>query len=446
MGGVEPTVFKKKLEPSSERAWWLLLAFCLAAAHLLIIIPLFLQEGRPPMRADSAIFQYSGWYMAEGAALYTEIWDVKPPLPHLITGGLAILTGGDPLLHHIANVLLTLLVSVGTGLLVYRLVDDEVEDRFSAFLAGLSILLLPGFYYLPAFGFKAKFYVIFFGLLSIWLSKRDRHVLAGFSAAASVATYQAALIFPVIAAVFGYRMQGARGVARAGAGGTLLAILTVLPIAFQGGLEAMFSEAVLIPMILTDPGRPILARITSSAQFFGPSAPAVLLGGAGLLLGVRQRGLDQLWWVLMGSIWFGLVTLFVDFDSYPDLIPGMAFVAIGVGLLAASNLDGRFKRVTVGLVLFGVLLNLVAILAFGGLISEYPISSAEPPSDLENYEHEYRGYSVERPHVKYQYWNEVQSGTCHIRFSTTEMDWLRMTGKPVIDENCGRVDMYLEYL
>lgn len=419
--------------------------------HLVIFVMVVLQPGRLPVRPDSGIFQYAGWYMAQGGTLYTEIWEVKLPLAYEIPALLALLSGGNILVHHLLNVMITIIAAVGSGLLVSLLVHDLTNDRGAALISGVSVLLLPGFFYLPAYGFKAKFFVTITALLSIYSARTERPMLSGGAAAACVGFYQAAAIVPILAVVLSYQHDKVRGAARAVAGGVVLTAIMVAPIVLSGATSAMITEAILTLFIIDTGHVSLIDALVSGGRYFGVAAPAVLLGGIGILFSISDYNWRDTWWITVAAVWFGFIVFFVDYDSYPDLIPGLVIVAIGVGIIYDKFSWKHGRAVIAGVVSICIVVNLILVLS-GGVIAGIPsIKSPQPLDDLQQRTYQKFGEDgekaqIQRPTVQYLYWNQIESNTCHIRLSGTEIRWLHMTNKPWIDKNCGDLQTATEHI
>ncbi|MFB6361253.1 MAG: DolP-mannose mannosyltransferase, partial [Halobacteriales archaeon] len=152
---------------------------------------------RPPTR-DSIIFEYIGWYLTRGGRLYVDIWEIKPPLPYEITGLVAWLAGGQPLVTHGLNVFLTAGAAIGVALAAGLLVDDVTGAPAAAFAAGMVLYVVPAFHWRAAFGFKVKYFVALCALLAIYLARRDRPGLAGVLAGAAVGFWQLAIVVPAL--------------------------------------------------------------------------------------------------------------------------------------------------------------------------------------------------------------------------------------------------------
>ncbi|MEF8854680.1 MAG: DolP-mannose mannosyltransferase [Haloarculaceae archaeon] len=424
--------------------WRWTLALCLLVAHLSVIARVLLLPGRPPLREDSAIFEYAGWFIAGGGSMYTGLWEAKLPLPYQTTAVTALLSGGNAMVHHLVNVLITVAASVLSGVLVADLASDLTERRSSAFLGGLSMLILPGYFYLPAFGFKSKFFVVFTGLLAIWLTRRRFYALGGAAAAASVGYYQLAAIYPVIVLALAYQRGNFRGATRTALGGLALALVMVLPILFVGAFEAMITETLVIHLVVTESAKGIPYRVLLGGYHFGIAFPLVIGGGYGLWLVVDEYDYRDTWWVLVGAAWFAFVVFFLDYDNFPDLIPGLVFVAIGLAVLA-DGLRGERRRWVTAAIAVVVIVNVVAVTGFG-FFGIYPITPAEPLEELESQTYRIQGEEMERPNVRYLYWTQTETDTCHVRLSATELGWLALTDKPFFDTDCGNLRLALGLL
>lgn len=101
---------------------------------------------------DSALFQHADWYIAQGATPYIDFWDLKLPLIYAVTTSLALLTGGDMFLLHLASVLVSMAtIAAGVALvslLAYRVTGDEL----ASFAAGLTPPLFLETVLAPVYG------------------------------------------------------------------------------------------------------------------------------------------------------------------------------------------------------------------------------------------------------------------------------------------------------
>jgi hypothetical protein len=84
-----------------ETCWYPLLVGTATALLTLATIGRFLLEAFY-ITDDSALFQHAGWYITHGATPYVDFWDLKPPLVYVGTTTLAVLTGVNMVLLHLA--------------------------------------------------------------------------------------------------------------------------------------------------------------------------------------------------------------------------------------------------------------------------------------------------------------------------------------------------------
>lgn len=407
----------------------------LGATAFLVEMTAFLRtvigHDRPPMTPDAGIFQHAGWYMTRGGALYLDVWEPKPPLSYETTALLALVSGGDMTLYHLLNVGLMLGLAAGIVVLVGLLAHRLTADPLASTVAGLSMFLLPGFALRPALGYKAKYALLFAGLLAIYLALEDRPFAAGVAGAAAVGYWQISVIFPLVALGVVWGDRGA--VARLIAGGAALSALMLAPVVATGGLTAMLVQAVVVPLTLSE-STPLVVRIYAGAVHFRWAAPLVLVGGGGLLW--LARDWRETWWALVPAAWFALIVLFVDFEvgGYTDLIPGLAFVALGVGAAVArlDEREPRARRLLVGAVGVVVVFNVVALGGLGVLFDPVDAPDPTPMSELADNGDESVAASpyasAEAPDIRYVYWNAIQPENCHYRYSMMELDWLAHTG------------------
>jgi len=435
IGGWRGAVPVGELQTLFARRWLSALGALAAATQVRWLLSVTLAHERPPIIADAAVFEHMGWYLANGGRLYAEMWEPKPPLSYETTALVALVFGGDPYRYHVATVLLTMAVAVAVVVLVGKLAYELTGEETASFLAGLAVLALPGYHLLAATGFKTKYYLLLAGLLGIYLALERRYFWSGFAAAASVGYWQASLVFPAV--VVGLLFQrGEREKLRPLAGGAaLLSALLLLPVVVQGVVGPMISEAVFAPLVTTE-SKTLVERLEQLWQDdLGYGLVVVLLGVAGLAVSARRR-LRTNWWAVAGIVWFALVVLALDYDSYPDLIPGMAFVGIGVALLYAEARRPAARRVVGVLVVAAAVVSVVALGGVGGHSLGYQPPTPTPDDELySSWQAEQLGVDI--PSVKYVFWNQVEPDTCHYRLSGTERRWVRLTGGEWIDRDCG---------
>jgi hypothetical protein len=330
------------------------------------------------------------------------------------------------------NIALICLAVVGCTLLVGLLTVRVTGNQYASLVAGFSLFLLPGFAIRPAYGFKAKYLLLFFGLLSIYLVLTDRPLASGAAAAASVSFYQLGIIFPVVVFALALERSGRTDAVRVAAGGVALTVVSLAPVVllWDAGSQ-MVAQAFVIPLIVGGEAS-VLTKVLAAGAHFKWAAPLVVVGAVGFLRHLRSELTGSHWWITACTLWFAFALLFIDFDTggYTDLIPGLAFLAIAIGLFADS-LSTPDHRVALSVALAAVLVvNVVALGSFGLVFS--PADTVEPQSmaDLRTNERAAGLATVPdgTPDVRYLYWNKKTAATCHYRLSLAEVHWLERVG------------------
>lgn len=115
----------------------------------------------PTIETDPAFFQHTGWYVLEGAVPYVDVWDVNPPVPFGITAALTLLSGGNMLVLHALSTTLAVLVAAASVLLVGWIAHLVTGNDAAAVIAGLTMLVVPGLFFLSPEGVRAQFYALF---------------------------------------------------------------------------------------------------------------------------------------------------------------------------------------------------------------------------------------------------------------------------------------------
>jgi hypothetical protein len=387
---------------------------------------------RPPMAPDAGVFQHIGWHLTNGGRLYVDVWEPKLPLPFETTAILSLIAGDDMYLYQYLNVGLMVLAVIGIVLLVGTLTHQLTDDPFASTVAGFSMLLLPGFAIRPAYGFKAKYLLLFTGLLAIYLLLNDYPFASGVAAAASVGYWQLGAIFPLLVVGLALHRSDWRTVVAVVLGGGVFTVVMLAPtVVLWQSTSEMVAQVVLIPMLADDSAR-FFERLVAGVVHFKWASPFVLLGVYGLLRGVRDQLSREDWWLLVGAGWFGFVILFVDFDvgGYTDLIPGLAFVAIGIGLLSTKLTTERLRYALTAALVSVVVLNVVA---FGSVGLVFPATDTPAPVAMDDLRTNERALELsavpdDTHDVRYYYWNREVPETCHYRLSLMEVHWLQSVG------------------
>jgi hypothetical protein len=417
--------------------WLLLPVFTAVFAELLFFFRITVAEGRPPMTADSGIFQQVGWAFMDGTRLYVDAWAPNPPLSFETTWLLAVISGGSVHVHHVLNVLLMMGSACGIVALVTLLTRNLTGDRYAGAVAGFSTLLLPGFLVRPMYGFTAKYMALLIGLLSIYFAQQNKPTASGVAAGASVGYWQGAILFPVVTLGMMVHRRDWYAFSSVYAGSILAIVCLLAPVALLwDSMPEMLTQTVLVPFVLRGQST-VVSHFIGGVFHFKWASPLVLVGAYGILriteaifVAEKTRYSLENVWVVLGVGWFGFMAPFVDFEvgGYTDYIPVLAFLAVGIGI-AVSRLSATLPRRLVSLAIAVVVVVNVVSLGSLGLV----FTPVETPENVSMAELELNDRAFESPHVqpipdaRYIYWNEAEPTRCHYRLSDVELRWFDRT-------------------
>lgn len=430
------TAFKHARDSGGERFLALLVSLTvLAQAYVAWVV--MAGHSRPPMTRDAALFQHAGWYIANGAAPYRDVFDPKPPVTFELPAVLALVTE-DMYLLHLLNVLLIAAAAIGAVVLAGLLTRHLTGDPIAGLVGGLSMLILPGYLLRPTLGYKPKYLVIGFGLAALFLAVRGNYFLSGIAAGASTGVWQIAIIYPLVVTGFAAHRGERRDVAAVVGGIGVAVVAMLVPVVLWGVVEPMLVQAVLIPFL--DPEDFSLPlRLYWGVRHFRYGSILVLAGMYGVFRFVRDETetVRREWWFLALAGWFGFIALFVDFDiwGYTDLVPGLPFVAIGIGLLYTTLEEPRPRQLLVGVLAAVIVLNVFFQGGFGVVF--HPVEIPAPGSELSATMDKSAGYPPAPetvPETRHLYWNKIVPENCHTRYSLHELNWITKTGRY---PNCG---------
>lgn len=427
------------------------LAVVSTIVHLSSLTRHFTTTGGIRAGPDALFLEHAGWYVTQGGVPYVNMWDVKPPLSVETTAVISLLTGGNMLALHIVSTLLTVALGVGITLVVFRLVGDATDDEMAGLVAGLFVLAYPGFHYFAGRGFSAKFFALFFGLLAIYFAQRDRFVVAAALATLSPAYWQFGLVFPAVVLGYATLSRSVRTIGRSVATMAVVTVIVLGPIVLWDAFIPMIGQVVFTG-IITPESDSVFKRLARGFLFFGYLPPFVLLGTYGLAR-VGVDDLESSWWALVGMGWFAVQALFLDFDSYPDLIGTVVFVAVGVGFLYArlreTNRRALFASIAVLVVVSAVFLGSFGVLTRP--LGQEQNDDAFFRQTLITVGEKLTGESVTTPPAQGSttreelglptmeeiFWQKLKPKTCHYRLSNTEKLWIEMTETSYTSERCG---------
>lgn len=382
-------------------------------------------EALPLVNIDAATYQHAGWLITQGAIPYIDIWEIKPPLAWYTPALLALFSGSDMLLLHLLSVVVTCAAMLGVVYLVGVLAFDMTGAPPAGLAAGLVMLALPGFPYLATLGFRPKYFMLLFGLISILLQRKGHPFWSGVSAAAATGYVLQGAVFPGLLLVVALQDRRPGPALKSLAGMALLTIAALVPILVWGAALPMLIEAVIAPLMSTEP-QSLTARLAKFVEHTKYALPLTAFGLYGLLrFGLRRRG-DRLWVVVGGLAYAGQV-IFLDFDSFPDLFGLHCFVSLGAGLLVAGG--GVFaRRLLLAIVVPILITSTIWLGGFGILFEEASPPAQEPTESVE--------VRMGLPNMAYIYWNKMLPESCHFRLGTIEKQWLQTTGQPLAERRC----------
>jgi hypothetical protein len=353
-----------------------------ALVSLALGVTLFARWGiHGDLSRDEAIYSYGGQQLAHGVPPYTSIFDPKGPLAMLLAGVAAsiarVLGSNDIYSIRIAYFICSCLCVVAIYLLALRL----FRSPLAGVVAAVVFASFTGFAEDALSGPDAKTPGVLAAILAMWLMARRQWFWAAFAASIAVLDWQPLVIYPVMTFALalllsptGRRMRSFG----AAVGGFVIPIAVVTGyFAITGGLKNFYESALAFPA--TGVARPPetlghrLHRIATVVRIF--------YGFSGVLFWV---GLVVLVALVVGHLVHGradlgkavreplvlvvLVTLLAeagyamyDFQGYPDILPLLAYPALG--LAGASAVILQLLRSSQRRYAAGAVLAAAAVLA-----------------------------------------------------------------------------------
>lgn len=427
-------VTPERLDDCWRRYYWVLSGVLAAAGILAMGRPFVARHGldAPLPHSDTIILEYVGWFVARGNTLYVDIWEIKPPLAFLPPYLLARATGLDRYAIHVGGMVLTGVAIAVTVAVAARVVGRATGTPTAGFATGLALFAVPGFFYAPWLGYKAKALAFALGVVGLDRTFEGRSLTGGLSAGLAVGVWQLAAVFPLLTTAYAW-LAGSRDDLRrhvAGGGGAVLIILVVL--LWIGDVEGFVAEVVLAPVVLQ-----------SDRPGFDPRAPfgfvpgwngvfLALAASAGFALALVDPTDRRSRLLAAGVVPLGGVLL-VDFDGFWDVLYPLLFVALGVGLLV-----GRLPRRR----------RLLALLLLVGLLGPAfaPSESVRhDPMETEPSDGLPPSLDPEREHV---YWTGQPIRSCRFFGARTQRSILvhDPDADTLVESPCGDLDPYLRAL
>nr|WP_264474973.1 DolP-mannose mannosyltransferase [Salinirubrum litoreum] len=393
--------------------------------------------------------EYVGWFVADGNTLYTDIWEIKPPLAFLPTYLFAQVTGTNMYAHHLLGIATTATGLVLTVALTARIVGTLTESPVAGLAAGVTFLVLPDLFYLPWLGYKAKMMVYVFGLAALDRAVHDRHFTSGLLAGLAVGFWQLSVVFPLLTTIYTLRNRSFTDLKRHVAGGAAAVGVIGTSLLLYADVGGFLAEVVLGPLVLQSETGAFDLR--TYFLFFNNDLGrwVTLVGAGGLGLALLEAGkmgltaLDvdglgltvfdtdrhQTWPLAVGGLLVTLIVVFIDFDGLWDMVYPLVFTALGVGILV-SYLPRR-----VGIALL-VVFALLLVPTFGP--SEFV---RQDPVEMESSDGLPPALDSEREHV---YWTAQSVRSCRFFGGGTQQSILQYypEADSLAEAPCGDVGLY----
>ena len=332
---------------------------------------------------DEAIYTYSGQQLAHGVPPYTSIFDPKGPLASLIAGVAATVARvsgrNDIYAIRLAFFVCSCLAVVAIYLLAMRL----FRSVLAGVVAAVVFASFTGFAEDALSGPDAKTPGVLAAVLAMWLMTRRQWFWAALVGAIAFLDWQPLVIYPVMAGVIAIVSSPAgqrlRSLAMAVAGAALPLIVVTIYFAAAGGLRNFFVSAFVFPAtgVVRRPeteGHRLRHIVAVVHQFYGVSGILFWVGLVALLLLVvahlirnRANLRDALRAPLILVVFVTLLAevgyACVDFQSYPDVLPLLAYPALGLAG-AVAVLVRLLKSVPARVATASVLVGLALLTGF----------------------------------------------------------------------------------
>lgn len=385
--------------------------------------------GPPLPHNDSVILEYVGWFVANGNTLYTDIWEIKPPLAFFPSYLFAQVTGTNMYAHHMLGIATTALGLVVTVALTARIVGTLTESPVAGLAAGLTFFVLPDLFYLPWLGYKAKMMVYVFGLGALDRAVHDRHFTSGLLAGIAVGFWQLSVLFPLLTTIFALRRRSLAVLKRHVAGGAAAVGIIGASLLLYADVGGFVAEVLLGPLVLQSETAPFDPRTYFLFFHNDLGRWVTLLGATGLGVALVDAKRSPAWPLAVGGVLVTLVVVFIDFDGLWDMVYPLVFTALGVGFLV-SYLP---RRVGVALIVVFALV-MAPMFAPSEFIRQDPVemeSSDGLPPALDS----------EREHV---YWTAQSVESCRFFGGGTQQSILKYypDADSLAEAPCGDAGLY----
>jgi hypothetical protein len=375
----------------------------------LLIIPLGLTRSKllSPnfyLNVDAAFFEHAGWYLNQGAKLYEHIWDIKPPLTIMSTAFISKLVNNDIFSLHLISSLITVTAFYLILYYLYKINLKLTKQRKSSLLAVFIMLSFSGFVYLPWLGFRSKYFMLIFGLLSLHTSLNKKYFLSGLFSVLSFWFFYLGIIFSVISLYIQFIYHQDKKIKPFLISFTSVSLITLLLTIIFAHLPSMIRQTIIIPYLVKETLRwkNRTIRFIFSLRwslFWLPFIPLSLI----------KLKLNKKKIIYLIGLFFSLIQIiFLDFDSYPDVFGLWIFASILI-----ADLYAQLKKQEQTYLFIAAF-----ILAAASII--------HPNHKLVFRKRFYRQNIIPRfySRVNNIYKNKIIPDSCHYRLSGVEQQWI----------------------
>lgn len=399
--------------------WWHRLPGLATVVVLAVFLVPRYRQPRPPLTQDSALFLYSGQRLADGASTYQYVWDIKPPAIHELSGLIAVLVGGNPVLMELLTTALTGAAIIGIATLVTVLASEYGASSIAAVAAGLLILSFPYLFWLASTGIRPKYFALLTGLAGLWYARQDRPLIAMALVTVAPAFWPLALGFSVsgLLIVVDRHQVSARLIGQLGATSAAVTAVIMGPFVITGVTPTLLSQVVATPFLASETAT-ISTRLVDIAHQLHVTTVVVVSGLLGSGLHAYHKRTIQATTPLFLLGWFTIGILLFDFDGAADLIPLWVVSLVGAGLCIQYIC---FERGPVSLRVEQWMI--VAVLTGGVILAAWVVSPASIATRSGG-------------EVANLFWAQEVSTTCHVRLSKPEMAWMNAVGHSTGQSRC----------
>lgn len=332
---------------------------------------------------DASIFSTVGWRLAEGDALYAEVWDHKPPGAYLVSM-VAHLLSRDPATAWAIVWGTSLATIVGAALVIARLLARQDAGPLATWAAAALVTIGAGAYLLSLGGGMSETLALLPLAGALAASAAGRWLLAGSLVMVACAVSLQSL--PIGGAVAVLAMAGDRGVlVRRAVSATLgmsgVAAVTAIALWLNGGLpfvgDALLAySAAYRGVTARDGGASTWALVPWTVLVLLP-----LLVGCGIAAIERRRLANPrlatacVAWVLLGVALIFVQGRFYAHYATPLVLPMAVLAGLGVDVLFRAP-RARYRASGVGVVMSASAVLSLLVGAAGAAEEQAPIRAS----------------------------------------------------------------------